>query len=210
MKLNLLSLVLASSAALFAGCGSNGPSSSQGGDGQGALSEAEVDSLLFSREEEKLARDVYLAHADLGVPFTEISDAEQNHMDAILVLLDRHGLDDPAEGQPQGAFVDPSLAELYATLMTEAADSPMAALGVGATIEEVDIRDLQAARPFIDNTDILSTYDNLERGSRNHLRAFYGQIVASGGAYTPQYLAADAFDAIVTTPVERGPGAKHH
>jgi hypothetical protein len=208
MKTTLLSLVFASSVALFAGCGSNGPSP-QGGDGQGALSDAEIDSLLFSREEEKLARDVYLAHQDLGVPFTNIADAEQTHMDTMLVLLDRYGLDDPAEGQSQGEFVDSSLTELYAALMTQAAASPLAALGVGATIEEVDIRDLQSARPLIDHTDILNSYDNLERGSRNHLRAFYDQIVASGGAYTPQYLTPEAFDAIVTTPVETGPGAKH-
>lgn len=208
MKSPFLVPLVAASIALSTGCGGNGPSHPEGGNGQGALSDAEVDSLLFSREEEKLARDVYLAHAALGIPFTHIAQAEQNHMDAVLVLLDRYGLDDPAEGLPAGVFVDASLSELYGTLMAKADDSPLDALAVGATIEEVDIRDLQSARPLIDNGDILNVYDNLERGSRNHLRAFYGQLVAGGGSYAPQYLSQDAFDAIVTTSVERGPGAR--
>lgn len=207
MSSRLISLFLAASLALATGCGAGGPSHPEGG-GQGTLSEAEVDSLLFSREEEKLARDVYLAHADLGIPFTNIAPAEQTHMDAIGTLLDRYGLADPAAGQPAGVFVDPTLGELYATLMAKAAESPLAALEVGATIEEVDIRDLQNALPLIDQNDILNVYDNLERGSRNHLRAFYAEIVAQGGSYTPQYLSQEAFDAIVTSAVERGPGTR--
>lgn len=126
-------------------------------------------------------------------------------MDAAKVLLDRYSLDDPAAGRAKGEFQNATLAALYPTLMGEGAKSAPAAFGVGATIEELDIRDLRRARPDVAHTDILTTYDNLERGSRNHLRAFNGQIVAFGGSFVPEYLSQEEFDAIVTTPAEHGP-----
>jgi hypothetical protein len=48
-------------------------------------------------------------------------------------------------------------------------------------------------------------YDNLLRGSRNHLRAFMKVLVQQGGSYVPQYISQAEFDAIVNSPVETGP-----
>jgi hypothetical protein len=50
------------------------------------LSKVEAGDLLFMREEEKLARDVYLAmHDEYGVRvFSNISGSEQKHMDALV------------------------------------------------------------------------------------------------------------------------------
>ncbi len=64
----------------------------------GILTAAEEEGLLFMREEEKLARDVYLVLFDkwgLRV-FENIAESEQRHMDAVLYLLGKYGLDDPA------------------------------------------------------------------------------------------------------------------
>ncbi len=57
---------------------------------QGELSEAEKEALIFMREEEKLARDVYLAMYELwGMPiFKNISRSEQSHTEAVKTLLD--------------------------------------------------------------------------------------------------------------------------
>jgi len=57
------------------------------------------DWLTYIREEEKLARDVYLYLYDMwgSSIFDNISVSEQAHMDAIKTLIDRYGLDDPAE-----------------------------------------------------------------------------------------------------------------
>ncbi len=65
------------------------------------LSEAEINSLTYMREEEKLARDVYVYLHDMyGSPiFDKISVSEQTHMDAIKTLLDRYGIPDPVAGQ---------------------------------------------------------------------------------------------------------------
>ena len=56
----------------------------------------------------------------------------------------------------------------------------------------------------IDNADILLVYDNLLRGSRNHLRAYTKTLVQQGGSYTPQYISRAEFDAIVNSPMETG------
>ena len=63
-----------------------------------ALNAEEEAGLLFMREEEKLARDVYLELFDewgLRV-FENIAESEQKHMDAVLYLLGKYGLEDPA------------------------------------------------------------------------------------------------------------------
>jgi len=71
----------------------------------------EIEGLLFMREEEKLARDVYLTLYDqwnLSI-FKNIAASESAHMDAILTLLERYGIDDPAAGKDVGEFTNPDL-----------------------------------------------------------------------------------------------------
>lgn len=139
------------------------------------LSPEEAADLLFMREEEKLARDVYTAlYATWQVPvFQNIAASEQKHMDAIKVLLDTYGLTDPALAP--GKFTDPTLQALYDQLVAQGSISLAEALKVGASIEEIDIRDLQERIAQTDNSDIQWTYNNLLKGSYNHLKAFTNQ-----------------------------------
>jgi hypothetical protein len=173
-----------------------------GGAAQSQLSQAEIDSLYFMREEEKLARDVYMALDQYGNPFANIKNSEQSHMDAVLALLTAYGLDDPAAGKAPGEFVNTALDALYEALVAKGLPTQIAALRVGCEIEELDIRDIEAAKADIDHADILATYDSLLKGSRNHLRAYYGKLVDVGGTYTPQYIEQATFDAIVSSPKE--------
>lgn len=193
-KALILSLVV-----VLEGCGASGSTD------QGSLSAAEQDGLAFTREEEKLARDVYDALDARDTTFVKIGQSEQTHMDAIGVLLTRYGVADPAAGKGVGEFTNPALQALYDALVARGTPSLQAALTVGVEIEELDIRDIEKARPAVAHTDVLTTYDNLTRGSRNHLRTFYGQLVAAGGSYTPKYLDPAVFQAIVDSPIERGP-----
>lgn len=172
----------------------------------GALSADETAGLLLMREEEKLAHDVYVALYSLwgASIFDNISTAEQSHMDSVRLLLDRYALPDPADTTAPGRFSDPGLQHLYDSLMAAGRTSVVAALKVGAEIEDVDIRDLRALKAATDKADLLLVYDNLERGSRNHLRAFHTQLQAMAASYTPQYLTQAEYDAIVSTPQERG------
>lgn len=40
------------------------------------------------------------------------------------------------------------------------------------------------------------------KGSRNHLRSFYNNIISNGGTYTPQYISQSEFDTIVNSSME--------
>lgn len=164
-----------------------------------------VADLTFLREEEKLARDVYRtlgARWGLRV-FSNISASEETHMTRVLQRLDALGLPDPVVDDATGAFVDPILADLFTTLTTRGQASLEAALQVGATIEDLDIADLAQMRTRTDDATSLAVYDELMCGSRNHLRAFVGQLTSRGATYTAQYLSQAEVDGIVATPQER-------
>lgn len=171
-----------------------------------ALAAAEAEALLFMREEEKLARDVYITlYNQWKLPvFNNISRSEQQHTDRIKALLQTYGLADPVANDAVGVFTNPTLASLYAQLVAGGQTSMLEALKVGAFIEETDIADLQKAMAGTSRTDILMVYDNLMRGSRNHLRAFAGQIEMQGVAYTAQAMPQAEVDAIINSPNERG------
>ncbi|RLJ17004.1 ferritin [bacterium endosymbiont of Escarpia laminata] len=170
------------------------------------LSDAEEANLLFMREEEKLARDVYrtLSKQWSQPVFYNISTSEQRHMDSLAVLLNRYALLDPVIDDSVGVFVNPELAALYTALTTEGAESLIAALIVGAKIEEIDILDLQRAIAESTHPDLIQVYENLMRGSRNHLRAFVRQIEGLGVAYESQMMEQSDVDMILDSPMERG------
>jgi len=168
------------------------------------LSPSEAAGLRFTREEEKLARDVYGVMVASGPIFDNIGASEQKHFDAVGGLLVTYELDDPSAGLGPGVFQDPVLATLYAELVARGQPGGVAALQVGCAIEELDIRDLELALTEVTHADIAEVYESLVLGSRNHLRAFYSNVTAAGATYVPVYLDQATFDAIVTSPKEQG------
>ncbi len=175
----------------------------------GTLTAAERDGLIYMREEEKLAGDVYLAlYAQWNLPiFQNIARSEATHTAAVKTLLDRYGLDDPAAGRAAGTFTNATLQGLYDQLAKQGTQSLAAALRVGATIEDLDIIDLDLRLAQTDKTDITLVYENLKQGSRNHLRSFTSTLKTQAGeSYQPQYLSQAAYDAIVNSPIEKGKG----
>jgi hypothetical protein len=175
----------------------------------GALSDDEIAGLVFMREEEKLAHDVYLTlYEQWGQrTFANIANSEQSHTDAIKALLDAYGLDDPAAERGVGDFADPDLQALYDQLLAEGSASLDAALRVGAAIEEIDILDLEQRIGLTDEVEIIRVYENLIAGSENHLRAFTSVIERQGGTiYQPDYLSQGAYDLIVSASSGRGYG----
>lgn len=169
------------------------------------LSAAEAATLTFMREEEKLARDIYLT-MDLTwdlPPFSNIAVSEQQHMDAIKALLDKYRLADPALPKI-GAFKNDELQQLYNELLARGEVSYLEALQVGGLIEEVDIEDLENAIAATSHADLAQTYESLMCGSRNHLRSFAATIEAQGVVYEAQYLDQEVVDAIIDSPMERG------
>jgi hypothetical protein len=173
-----------------------------------SLTSNETAGLLYMYEEEKMARDVYTAlYALWGQPaFQNIAASEQVHMDAVKTLLVRYGISVPSTAS--GVFVDPSLQALYNNLVTTGKLSLGDALKVGATIEEVDITDLQSRLTQTTSADIrLVYYNNLMRGSYNHLRSFTTLLNRlTGEVYQPQHLSADLYQSIVTGTNGSGQG----
>lgn len=162
--------------------------------------------LIWMREEEKLAHDVYTALGDKWNTriFTNIASAEQTHTDAVKALLDRYDITDPSAGTEAGTFTDPDIQALYTTLVSQGSTSLVDALTVGAAIEDLDIADLQARATT--TPDIALVYANLEKGSRNHMRAFAKQLTRNGASYTPTHISQADYDTIVSSDMERGAG----
>lgn len=168
------------------------------------LPDDEVAGLLWMREEEKLAHDVYVALYDMwGTSiFNSISRAESTHMQTVGSLLDTYGIADPADDNGPGEFTEPIIQGLYTQLVADGSKSLTNALEVGAYIEELDILDLQERASAY--SDIQRVYDNLERGSRNHLRAFVGNLARRGVDYTSALMDEAQFEAIVGTTTQAG------
>lgn len=138
-----------------------------------AISESEANGILFMKQEEKLARDVYRTlYAKWGnVIFQNISLSEQRHMDAIDSMIRLNGLKD-ATPTLAGKFSIPELQELYDKLIISGSESLASALAVGVVIEDADIDDLQTAIKGTVQTTTLRVYNNLLSGSKVHLNAF--------------------------------------
>jgi hypothetical protein len=170
------------------------------------LEQTEAEGILFMREEEKLARDVYLTLADIWDVriFANIARAEQTHMDAVLGLMDNHGLQDPVAGNDIGVFVNSDLQQMYNELVALGSESLESALKVGALIEEVDIEDLVIYLEATIPGDVATVYERLLSGSENHLRAFTSQLESAGIAYEPAVLEADVYQAIISSDIKRG------
>ncbi|KAG1661942.1 hypothetical protein GQR58_021216 [Nymphon striatum] len=123
------------------------------------------------------------------------------------LLLEKYGIEDPSTGE-RNTYTNPELQALYDQLLNIALGSDdLAALRVGALVEESDIEDIQTeiSQVSAEHQDIISTYENLLCGSRNHLRAFAGRIESiTGEDYQTQLpVMADEVDEILNSSQEQ-------
>ena len=168
------STLLANSYA-FAGKNSNSSSSQ--------LTTMQKDELFYMYQEEKVARDVYVAFGKLypnEMTFANIQVSEQRHMDAVEMLCNRYGINTSGVNEgAYGTFVLPALQELYNYCVNRGSKSLLEALKVGELIEITDINDLSKAISDMSKyTDIVNVLSNLRDGSNNHLDAFRRRIDA--------------------------------
>ena len=190
------------------------------------LDAVEASHLTFMREEEKLARDVYLTLAnmypDQDVFNTIATTSEQTHTDTLRDKLAQLDLPDPNPDTNDlpasiGVFLGEDwgwyFTEKFAVLTSMAATSELAALYVGALVEELDMHDIavcphvmiEAGYPspcaleYTETPALINAYNSLIDGSESHLRAYVGQIeaVIGVGNYEAQYLTQAEVDAIL-------------
>ena len=124
-------------------------------------------------------------------------------MNAIKNILDKYEVNDPVKNDVPGLFDNQELQILYNELLQKGNESLIEALKVGALIEEVDILDLQKEldSPEVDNEDIKFVYNNLLKGSANHLRAFVKNLKVLGFNYIPKYLDLETFTKIINRQI---------
>lgn len=165
------------------------------------LSQTEINDLKFLREEEKLAHDVYLFSFEkyqINI-FNSISQSEQTHTESVLALLNKYGIVDPASAQI-GIFNNQDLQALYTSLTAQASISLVEALKVGATVEDLDINDIDDFTVNTTKSDLLSVYNNLNCGSKNHIRSYSSQLAIYDVIYIPQFISIEEYNEIVSSP----------
>lgn len=167
------------------------------------VNETETAMLIFMREEEKLARDVYQVMSGLySQPiFKNIAKSEQKHMDQVLCLLQYYNIPDPASAEV-GVFTNTDLQALYDALIAQGSVSLVEALKVGATIEDKDIFDLTEEMMLTANPAIINVFTNLACASGNHMRSFSALLLKKGVTYVPQFISQEEYDAIIGTPAQ--------
>ena len=140
-----------------------------------SVSAAVASDLSFSRDEERMARDLYAAIAaryDNAVPFSTIVNSEQGHYGSIGALLVRYGVPDPATGKAAGVYANADIQKLYDTLLAQSKVSLTEAYKVGVAVETRDIADLKDQMATATQADIDRVYGNLLNGSHMHLQSF--------------------------------------
>jgi hypothetical protein len=170
-----------------------------------ALLDFEETAVLYMWEEEKLARDVYLALANTWqLPiFGNIAEAEERHMALVWKLIETYGIVHQFTDDTPGVFVDTSLAQLYVDLVARGELSLIDGLEVGADIEDLDLYDLYQILEATENDHLQLVFRNLAKGSRNHLRAFVRALAAQDVTYAPTFLDPTTYDAILAADMER-------
>ncbi len=167
-------------------------------DFSGTLTEAEIAGLMEMREEEKLARQVYIFMYEKYEHrvFNNISKSENAHTSAMLHLINGFGLTDPTPVNDT-EFSNPVFTELYAQLTEKGSESLIEALKVGAFIEEYDINDLQNLVETTENPTVKRVYGNLLRASKIHLKAFTNSLKWLNATYTPTVISIEEYNEIL-------------
>lgn len=172
------------------------------------LSDEEVSTIQFMREEEKLARDVYLTldqqWGSQTQVFANIAESEELHTSSVDYLLDKYEIEDPVLHDDIGVFTHPELQALYDELVAKGLRSLVDGLFVGGLIEEKDMKDIVEAIEGTDERPMILVYSNLLDGSENHLRAFVDVIEAQGLDYDAQILTQDEVEHILAATSDSG------
>ena len=167
------------------------------------LNQEDIDALLFMLEEEKLARDTYTFLYDTWSQniFSNIANSEQSHMNAIKTLLDANNVTYTILSQ--GQFNDQDLQDLYDQFEADGQISNAQALIIGATIEDLDIYDLERFINEASSNSLIDVFQSLQCGSRNHLRSFNSRLQNFNTTYTPQFISEEQFNAIINSSNEQ-------
>ena len=172
-----------------------------------ALSTTEIADIVYLQQSQKLQRDLYAYMAQQGNAnqiFTGLAQSADAVLTADNAILAKYNLTAPTSTGP-GMYSDPKLQNLYIYLTGQSGGTTPDQLSTAAMSEEIHISDLTAALGHTDNADLRYIYNQELALSRNNLRTIIPQFTAYGQTYVPQYLSQDAFNQIISSPVETVP-----
>ena len=167
------------------------------------LTKTEISALLYSLEEEKLAFEVYtLMYEKWGtMQFGNIRQSEEMHIAEVQKHLDNYKI--PYQILGKGKYQNTELQQLYNQLVAQGNISELEALKVGATIEDLDIFDLQKLIKEVENPAIIQSFQFLECASRNHMRAFNRGLLRNSFEYVPKYITKNQLKEMLNSDHER-------
>lgn len=162
-----------------------------------SLSFEQKATLAYMWDEERLARDLYLALNELtpsNTLYNIATKAESKHVEAVETLVKKYDLNvlngiDFSGGYSEQAleaindneFVTPELTTLYDVLYAKGSQSLQDAIEVGCMVEVTDINDLDRdIEVAADAEDIVMVFENLRKGSYSHYWAFDGVLKKMG------------------------------
>jgi len=135
-----------------------------------------VSALEYMYDEERLAKDIYLAlysKYKIRQLYKIATNSETRHIDAVARLARRYGVS--TVEQRVGEYRVSKIQTLYDKLYSKGIRSERDALEVGCMVEVTDIDDLNGYMEIAERAgarDALQTFDSLRRGSYNHYWAF--------------------------------------
>lgn len=159
------------------------------------LSEKEISAILYMREEEKLARDVYRTLYAIWPSnvFYNIPVSEEGHMDVFGQLITQYRLEDPIKNNAEGVYSNPVFTRLFQELTKKGRKSYVDALKVGALIEDKNMHNLIAHGSETEKADLKMVYSTVLAQSQRHMAAFIRNLRREGGAYSPKYITQEQF-----------------
>lgn len=181
--------------------------------------------LAYMWNEEKLAKDIYLALYDLypNVVLNNIAvKSETAHEAAVEALVESYdvnisNLADYTEAYSEaelrafapGEYAVPAIQSLYDTLYAKGITSERDALEVGCMVEVTDVDDLDAYIALADAagaTDLVTTFSSLRAGSYNHYWTFDQALKGLGVTWGCCILGSDFCKTSDEYPDTRGGG----
>ncbi len=161
------------------------------------LSNEQKYTLAYMWNEEKLAKDIYLALNEIfpsSTLYNIATRSETSHQASVEALVAKYDLnilntEDYSGGYSaeallpysSGLYSIPELASLYETLYAKGSTSLQDALEVGCMVEVTDINDLEEDIITAgDAADLVAVFQNLQSGSYSHYWSFDSALKAMG------------------------------
>jgi hypothetical protein len=163
------------------------------------LNDEQKQLMVFMWNEEKMAKDVYVALNQV-YPSQQINtiatQSEARHQEKVRALLEKYNLsvweplnttasysDAAVAAVAPGTYTVTAVQTLYNTLYAKGIASARDSMEVGCMVEVTDVNDLNAQLPLVSNLlDATTVFENLRAGSYNHYWAFDRGLKAMGVA----------------------------